>query len=158
LTNSSIDEVVTKISNLQDEVEALRDQIARMRQEWVRAEFDQELGKISLVSGVPVLSVMLKGADVESLRLMTDVFRQKHPSGVVAIGSIINEKPIIICAVTEDLVKRGLNAGDLVREAAAIVGGSGGGKPALAQAGGRDPAKLPDALISILELVRSKLE
>lgn len=158
LTNSSIDEVVTKISNLQDEVEALRDQIARMRQEWVRAEFDQELGKISLVSGVPVLSVMLKGADVESLRLMTDVFRQKHPSGVVAIGSIINEKPIIICAVTEDLVKRGLNAGDLVREAAAIVGGSGGGKPALAQAGGRDPAKLPDALASILELVRSKLE
>lgn len=158
LTNSSIDEVVAKINNLQDEVEALRDQITRTRQEWVRTEFEQELGKISLVAGVPVLSVMLKGADVDSLRQMTDVFRQKNPSGVVAIGSIINEKPMIICSVTDDLVKRGLNAGDLVRQAAAIVGGSGGGRPVLAQAGGKDPAKLPDALASILELVRSKLE
>ncbi len=158
LTNSSIDEVVTKINNLQDEVEALRNQITRTRQEWVRAEFEQELGKVSLVAGVPVLSVMLKEADVDSLRQMTDVFRQKNPSGVVAIGSVINDKPMIICSVTDDLVKRGLNAGDLVRQAAAIVGGSGGGRPVLAQAGGKDPAKLPDALASILELVRSKLE
>ncbi|MEL7592156.1 MAG: alanine--tRNA ligase [Anaerolineaceae bacterium] len=157
LTNSSIEEVVAKINGLQDEVEALRQQVSRVRQEWVKTEFEQKLENIPLVAGVPVLSVLLKGADVDSLRLMTDIFRQKNPSGVVAIGSVINDKPMIIVAVTEDLVKRGLNAGELVRQAAALVGGSGGGRPVLAQAGGRDADKLPEALASIVELVRQKL-
>jgi alanyl-tRNA synthetase len=157
LTNSSIEEVVAKINGLQDEVETLRQQVSRVRQEWVKTEFEQKLENIPLVAGVPVLSVLLKGADVDSLRLMTDIFRQKNPSGVVAIGSVINDKPMIIVAVTEDLVKRGLNAGELVRQAAALVGGSGGGRPVLAQAGGRDADKLPEALASIVELVRQKL-
>jgi alanyl-tRNA synthetase len=157
LTNSSIEEVVAKINGLQDEVEALRQQVSRVRQEWVKTEFEQKLENIPLVAGVPVLSVLLKGADVDSLRLMTDIFRQKNPSGVVAIGSVINDKPMIIVAVTEDLVKRGLNAGEFVRQAAALVGGSGGGRPVLAQAGGRDVDKLPDALASITELVRQKM-
>ncbi len=64
---------------------------------------------------------------------------------------------MLIVAVTEDLVKRGLNAGEFVRQAAAIVGGSGGGRPVLAQAGGKDPAKLPEAMASIIELIRQKL-
>jgi alanyl-tRNA synthetase len=157
LTNSSIEEVVAKINGLQDEVEALRQQVSRVRQEWVKTEFEQKLENIPLVAGVPVLSVLLKGADVDSLRLMTDIFRQKNPSGVVAIGSVINDKPMIIVAVTEDLVKRGLNAGEFVRQAAALVGGSGGGRPVLAQAGGKDVDKLPDALASITELVRQKM-
>ena len=158
LTNSSIEEVVSKINGLQDEVEALRLQVSRVRQEWVKTEFEKRLENIPLVAGVPVLSVLLKGADIESLRLMTDIFRQKHPSGVVAIGSVINDKPMIICAVTEDLVKRGLNAGEFVRQAAAVVGGSGGGRPVLAQAGGKDAEKLPDALATIAEQVRQKLD
>jgi alanyl-tRNA synthetase len=157
LTNSSIEEVVAKINGLQDEVEGLRQQVSRVRQEWVKTEFEQKLENIPLVAGVPVLSVLLKGADIDSLRLMTDIFRQKHPSGVVAIGSVINDKPMLIVAVTEDLVKRGLNAGEFVRQAAVLVGGSGGGRPVLAQAGGRDAEKLPEALASIAELVRQKL-
>lgn len=158
LTNSSMDEVVAKINGLQDEVENLRLQVSRVRQEWVKTEFEQKLSEIALVVGVPVLSVLLKGADIESMRQMTDIFRQKHPSGVVAIGSVINDKPMIICAITEDLVKRGLNAGEFVRQAAVIVGGSGGGRPVLAQAGGKDVDKLPDALASITKLVRQRLE
>lgn len=157
LTNSSIEEVVAKINGLQDEVEGLRQQVSRVRQEWVKTEFEQKLENIPLVAGVPVLTALLKGADIDSLRSMTDIFRQKYPSGVVAIGSVINDKPMLMVAVTEDLVKRGLNAGEFVRQAAALVGGSGGGRPVLAQAGGKDAEKLPDALASIAELVRQKL-
>jgi len=152
-----IEEVVAKINGLQDEVQGLRQQVSRVRQEWVKTEFEQKLENIPLVAGVPVLSGLLKGADIDSLRLMTDIFRQKHPAGVVAIGSVINDKPMLIVAVTEDLVKRGLYAGEFVRQAAALVGGSGGGRPVLAQAGGKDAEKLPDALASIAELVRQKL-
>ena len=157
LTNSSMEEIVAKISGIQDEVESLRVQLTRTRQEWVKAEFEEKLGQVTPVAGIPVLSVLLKGADIESMRQMTDIFRQKHPSGVVAIGSVINDKPMLIVAVTEDLVKRGLNAGEFVRQAAVLVGGSGGGRPVLAQAGGKDPDKLPEAMATIVDLVKQKL-
>ncbi len=157
LTNSSVEEVVSKINSLQDEIESLRIELSSTRQEWVKAEFEEKLSQTTQVTGIPVLSVLLKGADVESMRQMTDIFRQKNPSGIVAIGSIINDKPMIICAVTEDLVKRGLNAGEFARHAAEIVGGSGGGRPVLAQAGGKDASRLPEALASIIELVKQKL-
>lgn len=157
LTNSPIDEVVAMINNLQDELESLRLELSRVRQEWVKSEFEEKLAQTTLISGVPVLAVILKGADIENLRQMADIFRQKNSSGVVAIGSVINDKPMIICAVTDDLVKRGLNSGEFVRHAAAIVGGSGGGRPALAQAGGKDASKLSEALASITELVKQKL-
>jgi len=62
------------------------------------------------------------------------------------IGSTVNERPMIMCAVTDDLIKRGLNAGEIVRNAAGVMGGSGGGRPNLAQAGGKDPAKLSEAV------------
>lgn len=158
LTNSPIDEVVAKINNLQDEVESLRLELSRVREEWVKAEFEGKLAQTTLISGVPVLAVILKGADIETMRQMTDIYRQKNSSGVVAIGSVINDKPMIICAVTDDLVKRGFNAGEFVRHAVAIVGGSGGGRPSLAQAGGTDASKLPEALASITELVKQKLD
>lgn len=158
LTNSSMEDVVAKINTLQDEIESLHLELTRVRQEWVKAEFEEKFATIQFIADIPVLSVFLKGADIESMRQMTDIFRQKHPSGIVAIGSVINDKPMIICAVTEDLVKRGINAGEIARHAAGIVGGSGGGRPVMAQAGGKDPARLPEALSSIIELLKQKLQ
>ena len=69
-----------------------------------------------------------------------------------------DNRPVIIGAVTDDLVKRGLNAGDLVKTVAAVVGGGGGGRPTLAQAGGKDGAKLPEALEKAAEYVQNKLK
>jgi alanyl-tRNA synthetase len=87
------------------------------------------------------------------LREMSDWFRDRLGSAVVVLGAVINDKPLIIATVTPDLVKRGLHAGKLVKEVAAVVGGGGGGKPAMAQAGGKDAAKLPQALAKVDELV-----
>ncbi len=157
LTNSSVEEVVTKISLLQDGLESLRNELHDVRQKWAKAEFDEMLTHVTRIQDTPVLSVFLKGADLESMRQMADIFRNRFPSGIVVIGSIVNEKPMIICAVTDDLVKRGLHAGDIVRHAAEIVGGNGGGKPGLAQAGGKDAAKIPEALESVMVLIREKL-
>jgi alanyl-tRNA synthetase len=70
---------------------------------------------------------------------------------------VTNDKPLIIATVTEDLIQRGLKAGDLVREVAKIVGGGGGGRPNLAQAGGRDASKLPQALAIVPALVEQAL-
>jgi len=104
-----------------------------------------------------VLTVALKNADVETLRQMCDLFRQKFSSGVVVLGSVTNERPMILCAVTDDLVKKGLNAGNIVRSAAEVMGGSGGGRPNLAQAGGKVPDKLENALALAARLIEEKL-
>lgn len=113
--------------------------LGRTRQELVQNEFDARMSQAIKVENISILSVPLEEADAESLRQMTDRFRQKFTSGVVAVGSIVNEKPMIVCAVTEDLVKRGIHAGELVRQAAGLLGGSGGGRPVLGQAGGKNP-------------------
>lgn len=158
LLNAGLEEIPEKINGLKDENDELRAELGKVRQEFVRSEFEQKMKTTREISGIQVLSVELKGADIDSLRQMTDLYRAKNPSGVVAIGSVIGDKPMIICAVTEDLVKRGVNAGDLVRQAAALMGGSGGGRPVLAQAGGKDSSKLGEALDSIYRLLEEKLK
>jgi alanyl-tRNA synthetase len=83
---------------------------------------------------------------MDVLREMADKFRQKHESGVVVLASEKDGKPLLIAAVTDDLVIRGLHAGNLIKKVAAVVGGGGGGRPTLAQAGGKDASKLSEAL------------
>jgi alanyl-tRNA synthetase len=80
---------------------------------------------------------------------MTDWLRDKLGSAVVVVGSVIDDKPQLVAAVTPDLLARGMHAGNLVREVAKVVGGGGGGRPDLAQAGGKDASKLADALATV---------
>jgi alanyl-tRNA synthetase len=87
------------------------------------------------------------------LREMSDWFRDRLKSGVVVLGAVMNKRPSLIAAVTPDLVERGLDAGKIVRQAARVVGGGGGGKPTLAEAGGKDASKLPEALASVRQIV-----
>lgn len=157
LLTSNLDDVLGKILQLQDEVEQTRKRLAAQRQEVAAAEFTRNLDHPLIINGVPVMSAFLPNADVDTLRAMTDRFRQKYQSGVVVVASAPDNRPVIIAAVTEDLVKRGINAGEIVKAAAQVVGGGGGGRPTLAQAGGKDSEKLPEALAKAVEFVRSKL-
>jgi alanyl-tRNA synthetase len=157
MLTASLEEVPTKIIALMDAHEDLRHEMVEVKQQLVKTEFVKQLEGTKLIKNVPVLSCLLKDADNDTLRIMTDAFREKYPSGVVALGSVVNDKPTIICAVTEDLVKRGLNAGDIVKAVAGIMGGSGGGRPVLAQAGGKDASKLSEALDKVVPFVESKL-
>ena len=101
----------------------------------------------------------IPNADADMLRSLADIFRERYPSNSVCVlGSAVDDKPTVIAAITEDLVKRGLKAGDLVKFVAAPMGGGGGGKPTLAQAGGKDASKLPEALISVRGWVEKNLK
>ncbi len=131
--------------------------MAQQRQELAAAEFSRKLENVPEIAGVPVLTALVANADADTLRAMTDRFRQRCPSGVVVVASALDSRPVIIAAVTDDLVKRGLNAGELVKSVAQVVGGSGGGRPNLAQAGGKDASKLSEALDKVSEFVKSKL-
>jgi alanyl-tRNA synthetase len=91
--------------------------------------------------------------------MLTDRFRQQYPSSVAVLGSVGEDgKPLVVAAVTEDLVKRGLHAGELVKFVSGYLGGGGGGRPTLAQAGGKDPSRLDEALSQVAGWVESKLQ
>lgn len=157
LLNTTPDEVPVRTESLLDELAQTEKQVARLRQELVSAHFVQQLENAVEIGGVPVLAMVLPSADADSLRQMTDRFRQRYTSGVVALGSAMGDKPMLIAAVTDDLVKRGLHAGDLVKTIATVIGGSGGGRPNLAQAGGKDAAKLQEAIDQVAGYVKQKL-
>jgi alanyl-tRNA synthetase len=108
---------------------------------------------------VTVLTATLSEADADTLRLMIDRFRQRYPGNSVAVlASVQGGRPTLIAAVSEDLLKRGVTAGELVKFVAAPLGGSGGGKPTLAQAGGKDATRLPQALESVVGWIQEKLK
>jgi alanyl-tRNA synthetase len=158
IIESTPDTLPEKVKTLVDELSSARKQVSSLRQHQVVAEFSSKVQQIRQVKGVAVLAVTLNNADAETLRQMVDRFRQQHPtSGVVVLGSVIQGRPILIAAVTEDLIHRGINANDLVRFVAAPMGGGGGGKPTLAQAGGKDPAKLAEVLNRVEDWVQDHL-
>ena len=115
------------------------------------------LGQMQNVNGVPLMVAQVHVGEMEALREMADWFRDSISSGVAVLGSIVNGKVILVVAVTDDLVSSGIKAGDLIGKVAKIVGGGGGGRPALAQAGGKDPDKLPEALAAVPEILAQKL-
>jgi alanyl-tRNA synthetase len=96
-------------------------------------------------------------SNVDALRRTADHIRDRLKSGIVVLGAVIDERPMVIVMVTKDLTKSGLNAGDIAREVAAKMGGGGGGSPVVAQAGGREPGQLEAALESTQAVVRAAL-
>jgi len=140
-----VDAMLRRIRELEKEVESLRGQLAQART-------GDLLDKVREVAGIRVLATRVPG-DATALRELADRLRGRMGSGVIALGSESDGKAVILVALTKDLVDRGLRAGDFVREMAREVGGRGGGKPDLAQAGGPAVSGLDRALERIYELV-----
>jgi alanyl-tRNA synthetase len=109
------------------------------------------------IGAVAVVAAEIADADSQTLRDMSDRLREMLGSAVVVLTTVVDGKPQVIAAVTDDLVAQGVHAGELVKRVAKIVGGGGGGKAGLAQAGGRDPSRLPEALAAVPDLVRAQL-
>ncbi|HEY4691545.1 MAG TPA: DHHA1 domain-containing protein, partial [Anaerolineae bacterium] len=151
--NTAPDELDRKVLALLEENQMLVKQLEKMRRESAQREVDALLGRVEQINGVQVLSVQVKADTSDMLREMTDWFRDRLKSGVVVLGAVINNRPSLIAAVTPDLVPRGLDAGKIVRQVAQVVGGGGGGKPTLAEAGGKDASRLPEALASVSKIV-----
>ncbi|UYN90044.1 MAG: alanine--tRNA ligase [Anaerolineales bacterium] len=151
------DDVPAKTAALQSELSQLNKELAAAR----RAQAQQSLGdlltNLPQVSGVPVLAAAVPGADADALRALADKFRQQHASGVALLAAVADGSVTLIAAVTKDLVARGLQAGELAKQAASVLDGRGGGKPELAQAGGVDNGKLDEALAMAAKWVGEKL-
>ena len=152
------DEVPVKAEALLEELNTNRKELAAMRVRLAAVEFSNQLESVPIVAGLPLLTAILPAADADTLRQMADRFRQRYPGGIAVLASANNGRPIVIATVSESLVKRGIHAGELVKHVAAPLGGSGGGKPTLAQAGGKDASRLEEALSSVTDWVIARLK
>ena len=148
------DAIEGRVADLLAEVQSQRREIARLRRELARRQVDDMLGQVVQVDGVPVLAAQVDTADMDGLREMIDWLRDRMGSGVIVLGAVMNERPGFVAAVTPDLVERGLHAGRIVQSIAKVVGGGGGGRPTMAQAGGSDAGKIGQALRCVEDLVR----
>ena len=150
--------LLARVTNLQKEIKDLRGQLAEARSLTKRGGgLDEVLGNVQDVGGVPCVAAEVEGADANALREACDAAKQKHTSIVLVLASREGEKVNLVAAATKDLVAKGIHAGNLVREVAKMVGGSGGGRPDLGQAGGKDPEAVPAALAKVPDLVRAQL-
>jgi alanyl-tRNA synthetase len=151
------EQTVEAVNRLQDQHRQLERQLEQTRAKLSRQQSETLLSHAVQLNGLAVLAEQVEANDVDALRQMTDWFRDKLGSSVVVLGSVINEKPMLVAAATDDAIKKGIHAGNLVRDAAKIVGGGGGGRPNMAQAGGRHADKLPEALGQVAGWVEEKL-
>jgi alanyl-tRNA synthetase len=155
--NAPATEVESRLETLLAENRALNRSLEQANRKLAREQFETLLAQMQQVNGANLLAAQVDVPGVDELREMADWFRDKVRSGAAVLATVNGGKPVIIATVSDDLIGRGLKAGDLAREVAKIVGGGGGGRPNMAQAGGNDPTKLPDALAAVPEMVRNSL-
>ena len=146
-------DVEARIEALKAQLDAERRRAESLERANARAEAAGLVSMARDVGGVSVVSAMVAAPSADVLRDMAVHLRDRLGSGVVMLGAVANEKPMLVSMVTPDLVEKGLNAATLVRVVAAAVGGGGGGKPDMAQAGGSKPEKLEEALALTPDLV-----
>jgi alanyl-tRNA synthetase len=151
------DELPARIAGLQEEVKKLQAQLKKGAATDLTTVGDRLLAAAVDVNGAKIVVGEMPAAPEEALRTQVDRIRQKAGSAVVVIGWADDGKVGLMAAATDDLVKKGAHAGKLVQEAAKVVGGKGGGRPNLAQAGGKEPAKLGEALETARKLAGQQL-
>ncbi|MBK6326260.1 MAG: alanine--tRNA ligase [Chloroflexi bacterium] len=157
LLNAPVGELESRLETLLADHKNLQKTAELLQRKLARYQFVDLLGQMQTVAGINVLTAQVDVADVDTLREMADWFRDKAKSGTAVLAAIQNDKPIFVATVTDDLIKRGLKAGDIVREVAKVVGGGGGGRPNMAQAGGHDTGKIAEALAIVPGLVEKTL-
>ncbi|WP_018411080.1 alanine--tRNA ligase [Methyloversatilis thermotolerans] len=149
-------ELPAKIAQVIDNVRALEKEIARLKSKLAASQGDELAAQAVAVGGTRVLAAVMEGADVPALRETLDKLRDKLGSAAIVLAAINDGKVSLIAGVTPDLTAK-VKAGELVNFVAAQVGGKGGGKPDMAQAGGTQPENLPAALAGVKQWVEGKL-
>ncbi len=155
--HTPVADLESRLDSFMQENENLRKQLESFQKTSLRDEAEELLSQVQDVDGVKVVAGRTSAGSADGMREMGDFLKDKLGSVVVALAAVVEDSPILITMVTPDLVERGLHAGNLARDTAKVMGGGGGGRPEMAQAGGKQPEKLNEALSGVPALVRQGL-
>jgi len=150
----SLDEVPNKVKTLISELEVERKRVLSLERELSRRIAEDLPGQAEQVSGVTVLAAKVPALTMPTLRETGDILRDRLKSAIVVLATVYNGKPNFLAMVTPDLIAKGFHAGDIINQVAKFTGGGGGGKAAMAQAGGKDAAKIDEALKLVRKLIQ----
>ncbi|PEW02293.1 alanine--tRNA ligase [Bacillus cereus] len=148
-------DILTRVDGLFAEVKQLQKENESLAAKLSNIEAGNLTDSVMTVDGVNVLAAKVNVADMNNLRTMMDDLKNKLESAVVVLASVNDDKVNILAGVTKDLISQGYHAGKLVKEVASRCGGGGGGRPDMAQAGGKKPAQVEEALAFVQEYVKS---
>ena len=151
-------EIEEKIAHLQAEVKALHSENESLKAKMAQEAVGDVLNQVQDVKGVKLLAVSLTDVDMNGLRDLGDQLKEKLGEGVVVLASVAGGKVSLLAMVTEQAQKAGAHAGNLIKGMAAIVGGGGGGRPNMAQAGGKNPDKVPEALDAVANILADQIK
>ncbi len=149
--------VEDKIAHLQAELKALRSENESLKSKAAGAALGDVMSRAEDVKGVKFLGACLEGVDMNGLRNLGDELKARLGSCVIVLASVSEGRVNLMAAATDDLVARGVHAGNIIKAAAPVVGGGGGGRPNMAQAGGKDPSKTSEAIDAAREALCSQL-
>ena len=151
-------EITEKITHLQKEVKELQSENESLKSKMAQDSLGNVMDQVVEVKGVKVLASAVDGVDMNGLRDLGDQLKEKLDEGVVVLASAKDGKVSLLAMATQGAMDKGAHAGNLIKAAAAIVGGGGGGRPNMAQAGGKNPDKIPEAIAKVAELVEGQLK
>jgi len=151
--DTELDGVLDKAYSLVIERDKERKRALTLERELAKKEAESLLGRVEVVNDVNMLSARVSSSSQSVLREMVDFIRDKLQSVIVVLGAVSENRPVFIAAVTPDLVEKGYNAGDIVKQVSKVTGGGGGGKANFAQAGGKHKDKLDEALSLVKSLI-----
>ena len=150
------EELLNRIAQVQDQVKGLEKELATLKSKLASSQGDELVQQAADIKGIKVLAATLEGADVTALRETMDKLKDKLKTAAIVLASVSDGKVSLIAGVTADSTGK-IKAGELVNFVAQQVGGKGGGRPDMAQAGGTNPAALPAALAAVNDWVSAKL-
>lgn len=142
-----------KTEQLQREIKELQQEKQRLAMELAKNTVQKASEKVEYIGEIPVIIEEHQGKTMDELRSLADLYRDKLGSVLVVVGSATEGKVNLLAAVTKDLILKGINAGKIIKEIAPIVGGGGGGRPDMAQAGGKNPSELSSALNKVRDCI-----
>jgi alanyl-tRNA synthetase len=147
-----------RLDSFMQDKEELKRRLAALERAALRAEAEGMLDRVMEVDGAKVVAGRTSATSADAMREMGDFLKAKLSSAVVVLAAVVEGRPLLVTMVTPDLVAKGLHAGNIARDTARVMGGGGGGRPDIAQAGGKDAGKLDQALRRVPDLVRQGLK
>lgn len=156
LVKGSREDVGDKVEQLNQRLRSMEKEMEQLKAKFASSQGDSLTDQAQEINGVKVLAIRLDGMQAKELRNTLDHLKDKLGSAAIVLATVDGDKVSLVAGVTKDLVKR-LHAGKLVGDVAAKVGGKGGGRPDMAQAGGKDPSALDSALAAVPDWIKQQL-
>ncbi|OUQ59250.1 alanine--tRNA ligase [Tyzzerella sp. An114] len=158
IVKATPDNMVKRIETLVAEQKELSKELEKLKTKMAGGAVSEILNGKKEINGVNAVLAKVKEADGNALRTMGDQLKEKLGSGVIVLGSGKDGKVSLVVMATDDVVKKGVHAGNIIKAAAAVCGGGGGGRPNMAQAGGKDASKIGEALVKAEEVIKEQIK